>query len=102
MTLQKKARYFIAATSITLIVVGMVCALILVDLNSERYMPGILAPIYLIDELGAQGISFYWMGTAYQVEIAQVKEVQARIWEYRALIPPPIRLAVSLVSVLAN
>ena len=101
MTLQKKARYFIAATAITLIIIGMACAFILVDLNSERYMPGMLAPIYRIDELGAQGIGFYWMGVAYRIEIAQVKEVQARIWEFRAFIPPPIRLVGSLVAAFA-
>ena len=99
MTLKNKARYFIGALSVTLILIGMVCGFILVDLSSDRYMPGMFAPIYLIDGMGPGGISFYWMGQAYHLPIERVKEIQGMIWAWRGLIPRTMRLAGSVTAI---
>ena len=93
MTLQKQARYFIAALSITLIFIAMVLGFMLVDLNSERYMPGMLDPIYMVGELGEQGVAFYWMGQPYQIHSSQLMEAAASFWQLRGVLPPSIRLA---------
>jgi len=99
MTLTNSARQFMGALSITLILIGMVCGFILVDLSSDRYMPGMFAPIYLIDEMGPGGIYFYWMGQAYHLSIEQVKEMQRMIWTWRGFIPRAMRLAGSAVAI---
>jgi len=93
MTLKNKARSFIAALCITLILIGTVCGFMLVSLSSERYMPGMFSPIYLIDEVGADGLAFYWMGQAYRLEIGRVKEIQEAVWYWRGFIPRAVRLA---------
>ena len=100
MMLKNKARAFIGALSVTLILIGMVCGFILVDLSSDRYMPGMFAPIYLINEMGAQGVFFYWMGQAYHLPIERVKEIQAAVWAWRGMIPRAVRLAGSVTALL--
>ena len=100
-TLRKNARHFIGGLSIALIVIAMVCAFILVDLNSERYMPGLLDPIYTITEIGPDGITFYWMGTTYRIEAVRAAQLGAKIWDFRAFIPPGVRLAGRLATIAA-
>ena len=100
--MQKNARHFIGGLAVTLVLIGMICGFILVDLSSERYMPGMFAPIYLIDDLGAEGISIYWMGQIRSLEIATVKEIQATVWNFRGLIPRTIRLAGGVVAAIAQ
>ena len=99
MTLKNNARYFMGALSITLIFIGMICGFILVDLSSDRYMPGMFAPIYLINDMGAEGICFYWMGQRYRLPIERVKEIQGMIWTWRGFIPRAMRLAGSLTAI---
>ncbi|MCL2857946.1 MAG: hypothetical protein FWE19_09610 [Oscillospiraceae bacterium] len=98
MTLQKQARYFIAALSITFIFIAMVLGFMLVDLASERYMPGMLDPIYKVGELGEEGIAFYWMGQPYRIYSAQMMERVGALWELRGLLPPSVRLAGGLAA----
>ena len=93
MTVQRQARLFIAALSITLILIAMVLGFMLVDLASERYMPGMLDPIYMVDELGEAGVAFYWMGQPYRIYSAQLMESAGALWPLRGLLPPSIRLA---------
>jgi len=100
MTLKKKARHFIGALAITLIVIGMICGFMLVYLSSDRYMPGMFAPIYMIDSVGAHGVYFYWMGQAYLLEIKRVKEIQEIIWAWRGFIPRSARFAGGLVTMM--
>ena len=101
MTLQKQAHYFIAALSITLIFIAMVLGFMAVDLGSERYMPGILDPIYMVGELGAQGVYFYWMGRPYLIYSGQLMEAAANLWPFRGLLPPSIRLAGALAGAIS-
>ena len=93
MTLQRQARLFIAALCVTLIVITMILGFMAVDLSSERYMPGMLDPIYMVGELGEQGVYFYWMGQAYKIYSGQVMQAGIDFWELRGLLPPSIRLA---------
>ena len=83
--------------AVTLILIGTVCGFMLVDLSSDRYMPGEFAPLYLIDAVDAQGLSFHWMGEAYRVDPRSVMEIQARLWPWRGLLPRAVRLAAGLV-----
>ena len=98
MTPKQSARYFMGGLSIALIIIAMVCAFILVDMNSERYMPGLLEPIYAIAEIGPQGIAFYWMGRPYHIDAQRAAQIGTKIWQFRAVIPPGVRLAGSLAS----
>ena len=98
MTMQKQARLFIAALSVTLILIAMVLGFMLVDLASERYMPGLLDPIYMVGELGEQGIAFYWMGQPYRIYSARLMETAEALWPLRGLLPPGIRLAGGLAA----
>ena len=102
MTVQKQAHYFIAALSITFILIAMVLGFMLVDLNSERYMPGMLDPIYMVGEVGEDGVAFYWMGQPYRIYSAQLMERAASLWELRGLLPPSIRLAGGLASAIGG
>ena len=102
MTLQRQARLFIAALSITLIVIAMVLGFMVVDLSSERYMPGMLDPIYMVDELGERGVYFYWMGQAYRIYSGQIMQAGAGFWQSRGLLPPSIRLAGGLAAALSE
>ena len=96
--MQKQARYFIAALSITLILIAMVLGFMVVDLGSERYMPGMLDPIYMVGELGAQGVYFYWMGRPYLIYSGQLMEAAANFWPFRGLLPPSVRIAGGLAA----
>ena len=98
MTLQKQAQYFIAALCITLIFIAMILGFMLVDLASERYMPGLLDPIYKVGELGEDGVAFYWMGRPHRIYSARLMEAAAHLWELRGLLPPGIRLAGGLAA----
>ena len=102
MTLQRQARLFITALSITLILIAMVLGFMAVDLSSERYMPGILDPIYMVGELGEQGVYFYWMGQAYKIYSGQVMQAGIDFWQFRGLLPPSIRLAGGLAAALSG
>jgi len=102
MTLQRQARLFIAALSITLIVIVMVLGFIVVDLNSERYMPGMLDPIYMVGELGESGVYFYWMGQAYKIYSSQIMDAGVQFWELRGFLPPSIRLAGGLAGAISG
>ena len=102
MTLQKQAHYFIAALSITLILIAMVLGFMLVDLASERYMPNMLDPIYMVRELGEEGLTFYWMGQPYRIYTARLMEGGVNLWELRGLLPPSIRLAGGLGAIISR
>jgi len=102
MTVQKQARYFIAALSITMIFIAMILGFMLVDLAGERYMPGMLDPIYMVGELGQEGVAFYWMGQSYRIYSDQVMESTANFWELRGFLPPSIRLAGGLAAAISG
>ena len=102
MTPKRQARLFIAALCITLIVIAMVLGFMVVDLGSERYMPGLLDPIYMVGGLGEQGVYFYWMGQAYKIYSGQVMQAGADFWPLRGLLPPSIRLAGGLAVALSG
>ena len=99
MTPIKNARHFIAALCIALILIGMACGFMLVDLSSDRYMPGMFAPLYLIYEAGPDGIAVYWMGQVYRLEIESVKQIQRTLWDFRGFIPRTVRLAGSMAAI---
>jgi len=102
MTLRRNAKYFIGALCISVIIIGMVCGFMLVDLSSDRYMPGLLAPIYLIGSIGPDGVHFYLLGQAYRLEIEQVKQAQRALWDFRGLLPRTVRLAGGLAVQMSN
>ena len=102
MTLQRQTRLFIAALSITLIIMAMVLGFMVVDLNSERYMPGMLDPIYMVGGLGESGASFYWMGQAYKIYSEQIMGAGVEFWQLRGLLPPSIRLAGGLAAAISG
>jgi len=92
-TLKRNARYFVAALSVTLILIGALYGFILVDLSTERYMPELFSPIYLINEVNSQGIGFYWLGQQYRLETARIKEVKETLLSLRGFIPRTMRIA---------
>jgi len=100
MITKKKARHFIGALAITLILISTICGFILVYLSGDRYMPGMLAPIYMIDSVGAHGVSFYWMGQAYRLDIERAKEIQEKIWAWRGFVPRSARIAGGLTAIM--
>lgn len=89
----KKAKIFGASFAITAICIGAVCGFLAVDLSSDRYMPGQLAPFFQVSDVDEAGIEFAWMGTAYQIDAVQAQELQTAAWEYRGLVPRSLRLA---------
>ena len=93
MTLKRQTRYFAGGLCLTLVLIGMICGLILVDLSSERYMPGMFPHFYLIERLDAQGVYFYWLGRPYQIDAERVREGQQAAWPWRGLIPRGLRMA---------
>jgi len=102
MPLQRQVRLFITALSITLILIAMVLGFMLVDLASERYMPGMLDPIYMVGKLGEQGVAFYWMGQPYQIYSTQLMESAVNFWQLRGLLPPSVRLAGGLAAAIGG
>ena len=102
MAISTKVKYFTGALCVALILIGMICGFVLVDLSSDRYMPGMLPPIYLINYIGPDGAYFYLMGQAYRLEIEYVMQLQRVLWDFRGFLPRSIRLAGGLATLVAN
>lgn len=100
--INQHVRLFMAGLSITLIVIGLGAGLLMVDLSSERYMPGLLPPVYMVDGIDTHGLNFYWMGERYLIDTAYLQEIQTRIWHMRAFIPPGVRLAGGIVAAIMS
>ncbi|MCL2580600.1 MAG: hypothetical protein FWE32_11340 [Oscillospiraceae bacterium] len=90
---KKQARQFAGGLGLTLVFIAMICGLLVVDMSSERYMPGMFPPIYTVDRLDAGGVSFYWLGRSYIIESRRLIEAGEFIRPWRGLIPRSIRLA---------
>ena len=93
---REKARLFIGSFTLTLILIGGLCGFILVDLSTDRYMPGAFSPIFLIEEIGPGGVGVFWMGNLYNIDLARLEQTEAFILDHRAFIPLPMRTAGAL------
>jgi hypothetical protein len=85
--MNNRARYFIASFIIALILVGALCGLVLVDISTELYMPGLFEPMVGAESVEDEVvISFFGYELAFP---AALPHAAAReLHYYRGFLPP--------------
>lgn len=91
--MKEKAKLFVGAMGVTLVLIGALAGFLLVDLSTDRYMPGQLPSIFTIDQVDSQGASLTFMGQTYTLNARRVGQVQELLWEHRGALPAELRLA---------
>ncbi len=90
---KESTRLFVGAFLVTCVLLGGVAGFLLVELSTDRYMPGRFAPLFLIERLDSDGAELVWMGERYLLHAASAGEAQELIWQWRGMLPAPLRLA---------
>lgn len=94
--MKQKTRLFAGGFAIACIIIMAFTGFLLVDQSTDRYMPGVFGPMFLISSISGDGVDFAVMGEQYLLSAESVRGAQETLWEYRALIPGSVRLAGAL------
>lgn len=95
---KRRTQQFVAAFVISGIVIAALCGFILVDLSTDRYMPGQVAPLFEISGLNAGGVRIALLGQYYALETKALDEVRGHMWRWRSLLPNSTRATGGLVA----
>lgn len=87
MRLSKLTKNFLGGFFITLIALGALCGFALVDMRTDRYMPGTFQPLFQLTSLDGSGFSFSWMGMGYRVDTAPAAGVLDTAQSLSGLLP---------------
>lgn len=88
-----KQSAFLGAFLVTAVLIGGLVGFLLVDLATDRYMPGEFASIFSIDRVDSEGAELSLLGSSYLLDARRVGEVQEVVGQNRSLLPLPMRLA---------
>lgn len=91
--MKEKAKLFMGALGVTLVLIGALAGFLLVDLTTDRYMPGQLPSIFEIGDVSSEGATLSFMGGTYTLNARKVGAIQERLWEHRGALPVEMRLA---------
>jgi len=83
--MKKKLHYFSGAFVIGVILLGMMCGFILVDIGADSYMPGRFSPILEINRVTETGVAFSFMGIAMGWSLSLLDDWAGEIYHYRGL-----------------
>ena len=92
----KNTRAFFGAFLVSLILIGAVCGFMVVEIRTERYMPGNYPPMFLVSNMDEKGADIAWMGHSYRIDAQTISDMQMDAWKYRAMLPGTVRLAGAL------
>lgn len=96
--MKRKTQQFIGAFLITAILIAALCGFVLVDLSTDRYMPGAFAPLFQVSSVNEEGIAFAALGERYQIDAQGLEPSFQNIWEWRGIMPPGITLVGNAVT----
>lgn len=85
--LTRKTQLFLASLAMTLIVILSLCGFALVDLSSDRYMPGQFTRIVDFYSLDASGARFSLFGTGWEITPSSAAAFLEPLQKFRALSP---------------
>lgn len=96
--MKKRTKQCIGAFLITVILIGALCGFVAVDLSTDRYMPGQFGPLFQVSTLGADGLSFSYMGKDYLLMAQPFAQLRQAVEPYRGLLPQHLRIAAALAA----
>lgn len=85
-------RSFAAGFAATLIAIGALCGFLLVDLSTERYMPGRFGSMLIIFSITQEGMDFSVMGREYHFSFDHVQEKLLHSHRWQGLLPAEMQL----------
>jgi hypothetical protein len=102
MPTKESLRLFFSSCALTFVLIAGFCGFIMVDLSTDRYMPGDFEPIFLIERLDHTGLEFSAMGKSYRVDSATLLGAEENFFNLRGLLPGAFRLAGTAGQALAG
>lgn len=90
---KRRTQQFVAAFVISGIVIAALCGFILVDLSTERYLPGQIGPLFAVEEIDAKGLKVALLGQRYTFDASALEGALDVVWRNRGLLPTGQRLA---------
>ena len=85
--MKKRLRSFTGAFLASAVLLAGLCGFAVVDLSTERYMPGRFEPMMQLSSIGADGAEFTLMGQHYFVHAAPLRKAEEALYPWRALLP---------------
>jgi len=94
--MKAKTRLFIGGFLITFIFISALCGLLVVDLSTDRYLPGRFGPMFAVSNVSAEGLDFSLMGDEYRLSVTGARRWLAYLEPYEGLLPLSIQIAHAL------
>jgi len=97
------AHRFIAGFFLVVILVGTMAGFKIVDLRTNRFIPGMAVPMMAVVSLERDRVEFVFMGDSFHADLTAANNTVDRIAEeYRGLIPAHMNMAAELARWLAE
>lgn len=96
------ARHFLAGFCVTAIALGALCGFAVVDLRTDRYMPGVFSPMFQLTALSGEGLRFSWMGAEYCVDAQPLRQTLDAAGRYAGLVPDNVQAAGDITAAICR